>query len=129
MSDIDDKDINDALDRLARTADGELLYRFFQKTLMGTLDAHAPDESALRTEHGRRRFAAELMAKMAKGIDESGGRTDSSSRGASERTVVFRAREPRAVAKPGNIRDALRAGDPEYLRIAGSAPDGSGTGG
>lgn len=122
MSDIDDKDLDEAIDRIARTRDGELLYRHFQKTLMGTLDDHAPGESALRTEHGRRRFAAELMAKMAKGIDESGGRTDSSSR-ASERTVVFRAREPRASGKPANIRDALRAGDPEYLRIA-NTPDG-----
>lgn len=124
MSDIDDKDINEALDRIARTRDGELLYRFFQKSLMGTLDDHAPPESALRVEHGRRRFAFELMAKMAKGIDESGGRTDSSSRAPSERTVVFRAREPRASGKPANIRDTLRASDPEYLRIAGGAPDG-----
>lgn len=123
---ISDEDIDKALDRIARTPDGELLYRHFQKTMMGMLPDHAPDESALRTEHGRRRFAAELMAKMAKGIDESGGRTDSSSR-ASERTVVFRAREPRAPGKPGNIRDALRAGDPEYLSLARNFADG-GTG-
>jgi len=129
MSDIDDKDINEALDRLARTRDGELLYRFFQKTMMGILDQHAPDESALRTEHGRRRFAAELMAMMAKGIDESGGRTDSSSR-ASERTIVFRAREPRAERKPTDARSFLRASDPEYLRIAtGISGDGSGNSG
>jgi hypothetical protein len=123
MTDIADKDINEALDRIARTADGELLYRFCQKTMMGILDDHAPGESALRTEHGRRRFAAELMAKMAKGIDESGGRTDSSSR-ASERTVVFRAREPRAASSPRDARGFLRANDPEYARIVA----GGGTG-
>jgi hypothetical protein len=90
---ITDKDIDEALDRIARTPTASFSTATFQKTLMGTLAEHAPKQSALRTEHGRRRFAAELMAKMAKGIDESGGRNDSSSR-ASERTVVFR--RPRA---------------------------------
>lgn len=128
MTDIADKDINEALDRIARTADGELLYRFCQKTMMGILDDHAPDESALRTEHGRRRFAAELMAKMAKGIDGSDGRTDSSGTRASERTVVFRAREPVGARKPTDPRGFLRATDPEYARIAGGTGTGEPTG-
>lgn len=125
---IDDDQINEALDRIARTDDGELLYRFMQKTLMGTIAEHDPSEGALRTEHGMRRFAASLMAKMAKGIDARDGRTDSSSPSPSpsERTVVFRAREPRRVASHVSARDHLRQHDPELagiLRLA--AGDGN----
>lgn len=128
---ISDEDIDKALDRIARTADGELLYRFFQKKLLGTLDEHAPTESALRTEHGERRFAQLLMIKMKQGIDESGGRTDLASR-ASERTVVFRGREPRATGAPRDARGFLRATDPELLALGRSGGGGggdSGTGG
>jgi hypothetical protein len=118
---ISDDDITKALDRIARTADGEMLYRFMQKTLMSTLAEHAPDDGALRTEHGMRRFAQNLMAKMVKGIDESGGRTDISP---SERTVIFRAREPQRVAKHVSARDYLRDNDPELA----SFKSGDGTG-
>lgn len=107
---ISDNELNQALDRIARTPDGELLYRHLQKSLMGSLDDHAPSESALRTEHGRRKFAAELMAKMAKGIDQSGGHTNTSR---TERTVVFRARESGARAKPGSFREWATDNDPE----------------
>ena len=97
---IDDEQLKLAIDRIARTADGELLYRYLQKTLMGVLAEHGPADCALRTEHGRRRFAADLMAMMAKGIDESGGRSDTDTGGkSSERTVIFRAREPVAVRR------------------------------
>lgn len=112
---ITDEELNQALDRIARTADGELLYRYLQKILMGSLDEHAPSESALRTEHGRRRFAAELMAHMRKGIDESGGHTDSKR---SERTIIFRARESVARAKPRSFGEWVRDNDPEYQRLA-----------
>jgi hypothetical protein len=121
---IDNQQIDEAIDRIARTPDGELFYRFLQMRIMGILADPAAPDSALRIEHGRRSFAAELMAKMAKGIDESGGRTDSSSR-ASERTVVFRAREPRAASSPRDARGFLRANDPEYARIVAG---GTGTG-
>jgi hypothetical protein len=107
---ISDDELNQALDRIARTADGELFYRYLQKGLMGSLDEHAPSESALRTEHGRRRFAAELMAKMAKGIDESGGHTNTSR---TERTVVFRARESAVRATPRRFREWAADNDPE----------------
>lgn len=112
---ISDEQLNQALDRIARTADGELLYRFMQKTLMSTLADHAPSESALRSEHGMRRFAQLLMAKMAKGIDESGGRTDSTS--PSERTIIFRAREPSRVTGHVSARDYLRDNDPELAKL------------
>lgn len=122
---ISDDEINQAIDRIARTADGELLYRYLQKTLMGTLSEHSPEDGALRCEHGMRRFASILMAKMAKGIDESGGRTDSSTGSrASERTVVFRRAEPSRSGGHVSPRDFLRSTDPELLRIASG--DGSG---
>lgn len=121
---IDDNQLDDALDRIARTSDGELLYRFMQKTLMGTLAEHDPSEGALRTEHGMRRFAQLLMAKMVKGIDESGGRTDSST-SPSERTVVFRGREPARAGGHVSFREHARATDPELKRLAPG--DGSGS--
>lgn len=112
---IDDEQIKQALDRIAHTADGELLYRYLQKTLMGTLGEHAPGKSALRTEHGRRRFAAELMAMMAKGIDESGGHVSTDR--PTERTVVFRASKPVAVSARVSAREHLIASDLELQRL------------
>lgn len=63
-------DIKDALDRIARTADGQALYRYLQKIRMGITppDAH---QRALRANEGRRSFAADLMAHMGKGIADS----------------------------------------------------------
>lgn len=120
---IDDKDLDEALDRIARTADGELLYRYFQKVLMGTLADHGPDESALRTEHGRRRFAQELMARLAKGIDESGGSgsTDSGQR-RSERIVVFSAKQPSGAGRRISVREHFAEHDPELQRLR-AVPD------
>ena len=113
---IDDEQLNQALDRIARSADGELLYRYCQKTLMGTLAEHIPADGALWTEHGRRRFAAELMAKMAKGIAESGGQRRNSDSSA-ERTVVFAARQPGASSRRVGIREHLLEHDLELQRI------------
>ncbi len=118
---ISDEDIDQALDRIARTADGELLYRFCQKQMTGLLGEYVPEEGALRVEHGMRRFAQMLMAKMAKGIDESDGRTDPSSRSASQRTIVFRrGAEPARTGRHVNIRDHLRVSDGELQRIGTS---------
>lgn len=117
---ITDDEIDAALDRIARTPDGVLLYRFLQMTLMAALAEHAPKQSALRVEHGQRRFAAKLMAKMVKGIDESGGRTDIN-RIPSERTVVIRRAEPRAVAGRLSAREWLRTTDPELPAALASA--------
>lgn len=116
---IDDEDIKNAFDRIARTAEGETIYRHFQKKLMGTLAEHAPEDSALRTEHGMRRFAAEVMAMMAKGIDESGGRSSTDQR-ASERTVVFRTSGAVRTGKHVTARDHLRNTDAEYLAVNGA---------
>ena len=69
MSEITDKDIIEALDRVARTPDGELLYLYLQKVLMGV-----PTEKksrALTWNDARRSFASELMGFMSKGISAS----------------------------------------------------------
>lgn len=86
---ISDEDIAKAWDAIARTPAGALIYRHLQKVLMGTLET--TDGGALLRHDGRRTLARDLMAMMAKGIDDSGGRTESSEPGsrASERPVVF----------------------------------------
>ena len=66
---INDEEMHTAIDRIARSPDGHLLYRYFQKILCGVVT----DDSALPAHNGRRRFAAELMGLMAKGIEASGG--------------------------------------------------------
>lgn len=62
-------DIKQAWDRIARTADGQVIYRHFQKIRLGL----APDmgSGALRRFEGRRSLAADLMAYMAEGIADS----------------------------------------------------------
>jgi hypothetical protein len=67
---IDNQDIAEALDRLARTPDGGMLYRFLQKTLM-TVSQPSANDGALRQMEGRRMFASELMGHMSEGIAES----------------------------------------------------------
>ena len=61
---IDSQDFIDALDRIARTEDGVILYRFLQKTLCGV----TYDTRVLPTNEGKRMFASQLMGLMAKGI-------------------------------------------------------------
>jgi hypothetical protein len=65
---IDNKDIQEAWDRVARTQDGLIIYRHLQRILMGTANA---DDSALPRLEGRRRLAADLMAFMSEGIAEN----------------------------------------------------------
>lgn len=67
---IETSEIQDAIDRIARSPDGQLLYRYLQKTLC---EVSAPETGlgALREAEGRRRFAAQLMANMAEGIQDS----------------------------------------------------------
>ena len=65
---IDNKDIQEAWDRVARTQDGLIIYRHLQRILMGTANA---DDSALPRLEGRRRLAADLMAFMSEGVAEN----------------------------------------------------------
>lgn len=90
---ITDDDMRKALDNIARTPDGELLYRYLQKTLCAVTSATGP-ECALPRNEGRRSFAAELMGHMAKGIEHS-------AHGRSNATVSFALAGPRAISKPG----------------------------
>lgn len=84
---IETKDIHEAIDRLARTPDGQMLYRYLQKTLCAVMTGDHHD-GALRQFEGRRIFAAELMGLMAKGIDES-----------DRHAITFSIAGPRAVAR------------------------------
>ena len=69
----DAQQIAEALDRIARTADGLILYRHLEKQLCAVcLDL---GHGALRRHEGYRMFARELMGFMAEGIDASGGRS------------------------------------------------------
>lgn len=67
---ISSDDIKAALDRIARTADGQALYRYLQKIRLGLTPPDAK-QRALRANEGRRSFAADLMAHMGKGIADS----------------------------------------------------------
>jgi hypothetical protein len=88
----------EAIDRIARTPDGAALYVFLQRRLMLiTIDN---SESALRVDQGERRFASQLIAAMAKGVFESGGRT-----GITGSTIGPDGREqPLVVPRPGAVR-------------------------
>jgi hypothetical protein len=87
---IANEQFHNAIDRLARTEDGRSLYLFLQRRLMGV--SGATDDGALRLDNGERSFASKLIGLMAKGIQESGGRTSS------EQPVVFAVAGPRAVS-------------------------------
>lgn len=115
-------EINEAIDRIARTTDGANLYVFLQRSLM-----YVPTTAkagALRCLHGERMFAARLIGLMAKGIHESGGRTSSTGgSGSSEQPLVV----PSASPRTGGSSAARRAA--RDSRIAdidiGGAPAGS----
>ncbi len=115
---ITDDDISKAWDAVAHTLDGALIYAHLQKIAIGRLSGD-PSDSALRADHGRRSLAHELMGLMAKGIDESGGRTDSTGteQRASARPLVFAVRQPAAVSR----RESPRA-----FAIRTSAESGGG---
>jgi hypothetical protein len=87
---LTDQDMRDALDRVARSSDGVLLYRYLQKTLCAVTTDSMP-EGALRRNEGRRSLAAELMGLMAEGIRSAGSRADS--------PITFALAGARAVAR------------------------------
>ena len=85
---IDNKELQDAWDRIARSADGHTIYLHLQKRRMA-VSANI-DDGTLRRLEGERSFAAQLMGLMAKGIEESAP-------GLSARVVTF------AVAGPIDV--------------------------
>ena len=102
---ITDEEMHAAIDRIARTADGELFYRWLQLELQ-RLPLTA-DQGALLVSHGRRSLASDLMGRMARGLDESGGRTESGS--SADRPVVISRAGSVAVARPRGFRRAILA--------------------
>lgn len=110
---IDLKDIDKVLDRIARTPDGEALYRFLQKEAQ-SLPADG-SVGALRSHDGRRSFALDLMGHMAKGIDaRAGSAAHSASDGKlTERAVVFERPGPVAVGRRESAREWIARTDPE----------------
>jgi hypothetical protein len=60
-------EINEAWDRVARTSDGQIIYRHLQKLVM----ALSVDVSALPVHEGGRILARHLMSLMAQGIVDS----------------------------------------------------------
>ena len=60
-------EINEAWERIARTADGQIIYRHLQKLVM----ALSADVSALPVHEGGRILARHLMSLMAQGIVDS----------------------------------------------------------
>lgn len=94
-------EVLEAIDRIARTSDGAVLYIHLQRHLMfvpATVEA-----GALQSVHGERMFAARLIGLMAKGIHESVGRnnpigSDPSSGGQRDVPIVVPRSNPVRVA-------------------------------
>ena len=115
--------IHEAIDRIARTADGAVFYVHLQRRLMSISGAEA--ESALRLDEGERRFASKLIGLMAKGIFESGGRTghSGSSTGpdGGEQPVIVPSPRP---VRTGRERNPGGRRITEHTRVAGyDTPD------
>ena len=102
---IDQQQVNEALARIARTADGRIFYVGLQKVLMGV--PSQPSDGALRENLGRRSFASELMAVMAEAMSETDPSDDPGSR-----PVIFALSKPAAVAGTrGSRRRVSGTGD------------------
>lgn len=64
----------EAIDRIARTADGRLLHRYLRRVLEAVYDLS--DSCALRSHTGRRTLARDLMGYMAQGIEGTSGKLE-----------------------------------------------------
>jgi hypothetical protein len=105
----------EAIDRIARTADGAAMYVFLQRRLMSIPPEIS--EGALRLDQGERTFAAKLISIMAEGIRESGGRGISGSNvgpNGSEQPVVVPSAKPVNTRVPGSKRRIT-----EHTRVPG----------
>lgn len=99
---IDDKEMHEAWDRVARSADGHTIYLHLQKRLMAV--CASGDDSTLRADNGERMFAAKLIGLMAKGIEESAS-------GLSTRCITFASPVARAVSRAGRGAGRRITGD------------------
>jgi hypothetical protein len=95
---ISEKLMHEAIDRIARTPDGRVLYLYCQRRMLEVCVSNDP--STLQADHGERRFASHLRGLMATGISESGGRTSSGSGDTSEQPIVFARPKPVVVGGP-----------------------------
>jgi hypothetical protein len=66
---ISEETMREAIDRIGRTPDGELLYLYLQRRLMEV--DRSGRVRALRLENGQRIFASELMSLLSLGLEES----------------------------------------------------------
>lgn len=111
----------EAIDRIARTPDGAVLYVLLQRRLMHVAGENS--DGALRLDQGERTFAARLIGAMAKGIFESGGRTGitGSSIGPSggEQPVVVPVAKP---VRTGRERNPGGRRITEHTRVPGYDP-------
>jgi hypothetical protein len=92
---IADEHVTEAIERIARTGDGQILYLWLQARCMAVRPF--TETGALLKSEGERSFAAQLMALMAKGVEESGGTGE-------RRPIVFAARRPVAVDRRSGSR-------------------------
>jgi hypothetical protein len=116
---ITDDLLREAIDRIGRTADGELLYLYLQRFLCRV--THSADAGALQAENGKRIFAQELMGLMSRGLSEihAGTRND--------RIAIFAVPEPRSIRQPGASRRGP-AGQPGFeSEFDDDGPPGMGT--
>jgi hypothetical protein len=101
-----EEDLRGAIDRIGRTADGELLYLWLQKRLLRVI--HSTEAGTLRTENGQRTLASELMGLLSTGLAEVHAGTRS------ERTIVFTVAKPVSVRDSGGARRRGIPNDPDY---------------
>jgi len=97
---ITEETMHEAIDRIGRTPDGELLYLYLQRRLMEV--NRSGQVRALRVENGQRIFASELMGLLSKGLEESARirRSDA---------VIIEHARKHAVAGPDSRRRGIAA--------------------
>jgi hypothetical protein len=122
---ITDQHFEEAIERIAGTADGQLLYLYLQRRLM-KLPPNL-DDGPLRADLGERMFASRLIGLMAKGMQERGGRTGSSDTSSgSARPIVFAVAGSRvASTSPGGTRRRGPSGPVSGWDTPGNSDTGS----
>ena len=117
---LPDKLLQEAIDRIARTSDGHLLYVYLQRRLMDVMPI--AEACALSMHQGERLFAARLTGLMAKGIIESGGRTGISGSsigpGGSEQPIARPSPQPVAAGRGTGAGRRIT----EHTRVPGWDP-------
>jgi hypothetical protein len=132
---IDFQQIKDAWDRVARSADGVVIYRHLQRIRQ----ALATDMSALPAFEGRRSLAADLMAFMSDGIRDYDRacvtytiarpeRTDQRTRGAGPRIGPHHFVPGYDIDRTGTPYDAPDHSTPGGTGSTGSGSNGTGSG-